>query len=311
VFLLHATELIIKVLEQSLIKNSVLPTGGLNTANRVYFSYQRWDREWLNQLAPLHPKMKEILVFKVGSDLDAEPLIGPLSIGETREVLGVSKTVIPRYLNFNRFFFSPTLGFKVRVQEVGIYNLDIGDVPFFHRAKINSQQIEYDLSSLNTGARSDKIFALRTDGTLLNKEGFNSVGEAVKSLDPEKYKKLSASGNVRFEYLSRYINLKHQVNTASGSFYFIANPITLELKNKLRKAVPIVTVNILTGEIQHVESIRMLCKTFDVKIFRYNLYLDTSRIWLNKYRLFRRSTFESLYPDSLSVANYTVNVNTL
>jgi hypothetical protein len=116
---------------------------------------------------------------------------------------------------------------------------------------------------------------------------------------------------VRFEYLSRYINLKHPVNTASGSFYFIVNPITRELKKRLRTAIPIVTVNFFTGEVQHVESIRMLCKTFDVKIFKYNLYLDTSRLWLNKYRLFRRSTFDILYPDSLSVANYTVNVNTL
>lgn len=111
--------------------------------------------------------------------------------------------------------------------------------PYFHRAKVKAEPINYDFNSLRVG----KIFALKEDGDLLNKLGFNSLGEAVKFLDLKKFSTFHLSGNVRFEYISRYINLNQfpshlgalflrwcagPVKTESGSFYFVANPLTLE-----------------------------------------------------------------------------------
>nr|YP_010555470.1 hypothetical protein OQ044_mgp15 [Ramaria rubella]UYR22218.1 hypothetical protein [Ramaria rubella] len=108
-----------------------------------------------------------------------------------REVLGVSKTVIPRYLNIFRYFCSLKLGIKVRVQELGVSNINLGKAPFCHRVKINSSPIDYDLTSLSVG----RIYALKEDRILLNDKGFKSVGEAVKEKDLDKFKILSASGN--------------------------------------------------------------------------------------------------------------------
>ena len=54
----------------------------------------------------LSKKSKSVVVF---SEISKEPILGPLSIHQTTKILGVSKDIVPRYLNFDRYFYSPVL----------------------------------------------------------------------------------------------------------------------------------------------------------------------------------------------------------
>ena len=283
IFLTHLTELFSKTLEQSLISGA---SPNLNTQHSVFFIYKEWNDEWLNQIVPLSSRMKSLYVYYM--DIE-EPILGPISIRESIKLLGVSKDMVPKYLNHERYFMSPSLGFKVRVQELGESIKNTNEV-IVHRAKVNIPKIDYDLDSLSLG----KIFVLKEDNTLLNNEGFDSVKDAVKQLDPIKYDKLSKAKNTRFEYISRYINLNRKVNTVSGSYFFIANPITLYNKKNLHRAIPIILVNIKSGNIENFHSISYMCKALGIKRFNYLLYLDKSRIWRTEYRLFSLEYFTRL-----------------
>ena len=95
IFLVHITELLVKTLEQSAIANN---SPSLNSESNVYFKYSHWDENWLNQKALLSGKSKSVLVF---SEISKEPILGPLSIHQTTKILGVSKDIVPRYLNFD------------------------------------------------------------------------------------------------------------------------------------------------------------------------------------------------------------------
>jgi hypothetical protein len=114
-----------------------------------------------------------------------EPLLGPFSIRETFKILGVSKDIVPRYLNINKYFKRPALGIKVRVQKL---ESKLIDKPIIHRAKINLSKINYDVSSLSLG----KYFIIEegdNNSLLISKpiEGFNSIKKIVKFLDPDKF----------------------------------------------------------------------------------------------------------------------------
>ncbi len=152
---------------------------------------------------------------------------------------------------------------------------------------------------------------MRADGTFYNSEGFNSAKEACATLDPDKYTILSQSGNSKIEYISRYINLEYLVTTVSGSFYFVANPITLAQKAQSTKSIPIALVNIFTGETQFFDSVTQMYRQLGVKPIRYKLYLDQTRVWQTQYRLFSRDNFYVLYPDSINLNQYTVDIRTL
>ena len=86
-------------------------------------------------------KAKSVVVF---SEYSKEPILGPLSIQQTTKILGVSKDIVPRYLNFDRYFYSPVLLFKVKVLEMGISKFNYKDPnSFSHRAKVNYEKINF------------------------------------------------------------------------------------------------------------------------------------------------------------------------
>ncbi len=122
-FLAHITQLYPGILEQSLITGT---TPELNKDDTVYFVYTHWNNEWLKQNAPRDPKAKQVVVYNT---ISVEPIIGPYSIANITDILGVSKDIVPRYLNSPRFFESPKLGIFVRVQELGATR------PFFYYKK--------------------------------------------------------------------------------------------------------------------------------------------------------------------------------
>ena len=65
----------------------------------------------------------------------------------------------------------------------------------------------------------------------------------------------------------------------------MANPLTLEIRKSIGKAVPVYLKNIETNELIFFNSISSLFEYFKIKPFRYKLYLDNNRIWKGKYKL--------------------------
>jgi hypothetical protein len=215
IFLVHITELLIKTLEQSVITNN---SPSLNSELSVYFIYTSWDVEFLNQKALLSNKAKSVVVFSEHSN---EPILGPLSIQQTTKILGISKDIVPRYLNFDRYFYSPVLLFKVKVLEMGISKFNYKDPnSFSHRAKVNHEKINFELEGLEVG----KYFALDENKVMLSPNGYLSIREFCKDLDSIKFGELEKAGNYKFEYISRYINLNKLISTLRGNVYIVANP---------------------------------------------------------------------------------------
>lgn len=111
-----------------------------------------------------------MLVFKEG---DKEKIIGPLSIAKICKFLGVSKDIVPKYLNHFKYFKSPLLGFNVRVAEVGfIINSDDSNLnKIIHRAEVKKDYLNFNFSSLPVGL----FFILNEDFTFYVEKGFNSI----------------------------------------------------------------------------------------------------------------------------------------
>lgn len=186
---MHITELLIKTLEQSVITNNS-PT--LNSELSVYFTYTSWEADFLNQKALLSNKAKSVVVFSEHSN---EPILGPLSIQQTTKILGISKDIVPRYLNFDRYFYSPVLLFKVKVLEMGISKFNYKDPnSFSHRAKVNYEKLNFKLEGLEFG----KYFALDENKVMLSPNGYLSIREFCRDLDPNKFAELEKAGNYKF-----------------------------------------------------------------------------------------------------------------
>jgi hypothetical protein len=152
---------------------------------------------------------------------------------------------------------------------------------FSHRAKVNHEKINFKLEGLEVG----KYFALDENNVMLSPNGYLSIREFCRDLDPNRFAELEKAGNYKFEYISRYINLNKLISTLRGNVYIVANPLTLEDKRRYGKPVPVYLKNIETNELTFVNSIASLCEYFKIKPFRYKLYLDTNRIWKDKYKL--------------------------
>jgi hypothetical protein len=172
--------------------------------------------------------------------------------------------------------------FKVKVLEMGISKFNYKDPnSFSHRAKVNYGKVNFKLEDLEIG----KYFALNENKTMLSSDGYLSIRDFCKDLDPNKYENLIKAGNYRFEYISRYINLNKLISTLIGDLYIVANPLTLENQSRYGKPVPVYLKNIETNELTFFNSISSLCEYLKIKPFRYKLYLDTNRIWKDKYKL--------------------------
>jgi len=289
IFLLQLSELHVKLLEQSLI---TIFKPNLNSSGKVNFVYNTWDLNWLSADLTLSPRVKNIIVF---DEKSSEPILGPLSINKIKIILQVSKDIVPRYLNNIKFFYSPGLGFKVRVQELNVSSLNKNQI--IHRKQsISLNKIDFDIDSLE----KNKIFILNSDFTFLKHNGaiksFDTLGKAIKFLDFEKYNKLIKAGNRKFEYVRNYINLNKLVKTSLGEFYFACNPQTINDRSKLAKAIPIVLLDTRNMQVQEFVSINSLISNFNIKRFRYESYLDKPKIWNKHYRLFTIDNFFKLYP---------------
>jgi hypothetical protein len=126
---------------------------------------------------------------------------------------------------------------------------------------------------------------------MLSPNGYLSIREFCRDLDPHKFTELVKAGNYKFEYISRYINLNKLISTSRGNVYIVANPLTLADKRRYGKPVSVYLQNIETNELIFFNAISSLCEHFKIKPFRYKLYLDTNRIWKGKYKLISQNEF--------------------
>ena len=192
IFLIQLSELHIKLLEQSLI---TILKPNLNSSDNVNFVYNAWGLNWLNVDLTLSPRVKNVIVF---DEKSSEPILGPLSINQIKIILQVSKDIVPRYLNNLKNFYSPGLGFNVRVQELNVSKLNENKI--IHRKQsISLNKIDFDIDSLERKnflfcSALWFLFGNREEQNILNpdftffkhkgaKKSFDTLGKAIKILD--------------------------------------------------------------------------------------------------------------------------------
>lgn len=129
--------------------------------------------------------------------------------------LGLSRTTLLRYLNFDKYIYSKKLDLYIKIKNVG---KEINSDKSTRSHKYYSLISDIDITNLPAG-----IIAMSSDKkTILRK--FNTIKEAALLLDNKKDER----------YIRRYVNRDKLVKAGNFFCYFLKNPLNI-IRHKANK----------------------------------------------------------------------------
>jgi hypothetical protein len=207
------TQLIPRILEQSLLSNLIFNLNGKNKLVRLM--YTKWDKNTL--LLPVsNDKMAKSVEILINNKL----IRVVDSIEKAITVLGVSRNTGFKYMNHVKGFYSPYFKDIVNIKHPHIETLLIHKI--IYRKEEDISQLSIPNVSLNA-LTLNLLYVYNSEFSLVGT--YKSIVEAARSLNPNS-NILGTNLRGKEIAISRAKNKSKLVDNEKGSFYFAENPST-------------------------------------------------------------------------------------
>jgi len=291
--LVHLTQLIPRILEQSLLTKFKPELNG--EISTVLYQYTSWNPKTLNI-----PRTIDFFSKTIEVKIKGELLITLPSINITAITLGVSRERIRLYLNKLKELYSPILNTKVNVNEVGITPVDL---PVIHRLPIKHSILKLENINL-TDLDPKLVYAFNSDKiTIFNT--YLSITKAIEDLCPIK----SVKNPRNLNFIARYINIDFLVKTEKGIFYFARHPDVRLKKNMAIKPYreSLYAINILTKIATLYSNQKECIEKIGVSSSILVSYINKGKLYKKKtYQFVNSSKFYKIYPDAKLIKQYLI-----
>jgi hypothetical protein len=268
------TQLIPRILEQSLLSDLIFNLNGKNKLVRLM--YTKWDKNTL--LLPVsNDKMAKSVEI-----LTNNKLIRVVdSIEKAITVLGVSRNTGFKYMNHVKGFYSPYLKEIVNIKHPHIETLLTHKI--IYRKEEDISELSIPNVSLNA-LTLNLLYVYNSEFSLVGT--YKSIVEAARNLNPNS---IILGTNLRGKEIaiSRAKNKSKLVDNEKGSFYFAENPSTNRWTIYQKGKYPLQLVDIINNEEKEFIGIRTV-QSYLFKLLKVKPDYKTIKSHYNKGTVYKK-----------------------